>query len=412
MRNIYTGIDLGSDNIKIVVAELVKDKFQVLASASVKSVGIKKGLVADDEMATRSLNLAIEEIRKVLGIRIDRAVITIPSNNRNIKVVSGTIDTNGEINGKDIVSVLQNAAENEIPENEELVSIIPIMFNIQEDKFTKNPVGQVSDKLGVKALLATAPKKQIYDYLKVFHEAGITVEDITFNCIGDYFEARTKDTDESLGAIVNIGHDKTDVSIFNKGIVIKNSIFNLGSKNVDNDISYIFGTDTSTSRELKEKFALASKRYADANEVLEFTLEDEEKKTINQYEITEVVEARLIELLKLAKKEINDLTKRKISYIIVTGGISELTGFSYLVENILGNDATTLNITTMGIRNNKFSSAMGIIKYFHEKMVLREKNISLIDDEKLQEIEQNKQSMLDLTDDTFISKIFGYFSDN
>ena len=116
MRNIYTGIDLGSDNIKIVVAELVKDKFQVLASASVKSVGIKKGLVADDEMATRSLNLAIEEIRKVLGIRIDRAVITIPSNNRNIKVVSGTIDTNGEINGKDIVSVLQNAAENEIPE--------------------------------------------------------------------------------------------------------------------------------------------------------------------------------------------------------------------------------------------------------------------------------------------------------
>ena len=82
------------------------------------------------------------------------------------------------------------------------------------------------------------------------------------------------------------------------------------------------------------------------------------------------------------------------------------------MENILGNDATTLNITTMGIRNNKFSSAMGIIKYFHEKMVLREKNISLIDDEKLQEIEQNKQSMLDLTDDTFISKIFGYFSDN
>ena len=96
-----------------------------------------------------------------------------------------------------------------------------------------------TSKLGVKALLATAPKKQIYDYLKVFHEAGITVEDITFNCIGDYFEARTKDTDESLGAIVNIGHDKTDVSIFNKGIVIKNSIFNLGSKNVDNDISYI-----------------------------------------------------------------------------------------------------------------------------------------------------------------------------
>ena len=412
MRNIYTGIDLGSDNIKIVVAEIIKEKFQVLASTSIKSVGIKKGLIVDDEMALRSLYLAIDEIRKILGIRIDKAIVTIPSNNRNIKVVSGSIDTNGEINGKDIVSVLQQAAENEIPETEELVSIIPIMFNTAEDKFTKNPVGQTADKLTVKALLATAPKKQIYDYLSVFHKAGIAVEDITFNCIGDYYEARTKETDESLGAIINIGHDKTDVAIFNKGIVIKESIFNLGSKNVDNDISYIYGTDVSTSRELKEKFALASKRYADTNEVLDFTTDDGEKKQINQYEITEVVEARVAELLKLAKKEINDLTKREISYIIVTGGISELTGFSYVVEDVLGPSATVLNITTMGIRSNKYSSAIGIIKYFHEKMKLREKNISLIDDEKIKEIEQSKQSMLDLTEDTFISKIFGNFADN
>ena len=66
----------------------------------------------------------------------------------------------------------------------------------------------------------------------------------------------------------------------------------------------------------------------------------------------------------------------------------------------------------MGIRNNKFSSAIGMIKYFHEKMKLREKNISLINEEKIKEIEDNKQSMLDLTEDTIISKIFGYLSDN
>ena len=64
----------------------------------------------------------------------------------------------------------------------------------------------------------------------------------------------------------------------------------------------------------------------------------------------------------------------------------------------------------MGIRHNKFSSAMGIIEYFHEKMKLREKNISLISEDKIKEIEDNKQSMLDLTEETFISKIFGYFS--
>ena len=103
-------------------------------------------------------------------------------------------------------------------------------------------------------------------------------------------------------------------------------------------------------------------------------------------------------------------TNRKISYIIVTGGISEINGFGNIVEDVFGLDGSVLNITTMGIRSNKFSSAIGIIKYFHEKMQLREKNISLISEEKIKEIEENKQSMLDLTEDTFISKIFGYFS--
>ena len=49
-----------------------------------------------------------------------------------------------------------------------MVSILPIMFNSEDNKFIKNPIGLTMDKLTVKALLATAPKKQIYDYLSIF----------------------------------------------------------------------------------------------------------------------------------------------------------------------------------------------------------------------------------------------------
>lgn len=413
MRKIYTGIDLGSDSVKIVVAELVNEKFQVLSACSTKSLGIKRGLVVDHEMALRSLNQGIFEIEKKLGIKIDRAIVTVPSNNRDIKVVTGSIVTNGVVVGKDVVRVLQEACTDKIDDDQVPVSVIPIMFNSDKDKFTKDPVGMTMDELTVKALLATAPKKQVFDYLSIFNEANIEVEDITFNCIGDYFEAKNKKTEESVGAIINIGNDKTDVSVFNKGILIKNKIFNLGSRNVDNDITYIFGTDNNTSREIKEKFALASKKYADSLETMECETTEGEKKIINQLEVTEVVEARLVELLKLAKKEINDLTNRKISYIIITGGISELPLFNYIVEDVFepGLNAKVLNITTMGIRNNKYSSAIGIIKYFDSKMRLREKNISLIDEEKIKIIEDNK-NIADLEDSTLIGKVFEYFSDN
>ena len=65
----------------------------------------------------------------------------------------------------------------------------------------------------------------------------------------------------------------------------------------------------------------------------------------------------------------------------------------------------------MGIRNNKFSSVIGIIKYFDSKMKLREKNVSLVDEEKIKIIENNK-NITDLEDNTFIGKMFEYFSDN
>ena len=384
-----------------------------MASVSVKSVGITRGIITDYDMALNSLNLAKKEIEKALGTSVNKAIITVPSNDRNLSVIEGSINLYNEfVTGEDVTAVLGEASVDRVEENEEIVSIIPILFSLDEDRLTPNPNGAKSSVLGVKALLAKAPKKQVYSFLKLFADANIEVVDVTFNCIGDYFEARDKETDNTFGALINIGHEKTDVSIFNKGILIKNSIINLGSKNIDKDISYVYGIDINAARELKEKFALASRRYADINETVEFMADDKDKVTINQYEITEVVEARIVELLKLAKKEINSLTKRKISYIIVTGGIAELMGFSYVVENILGINSSTLNATSIGIRNDKFSSAIGIIKYFHNKMALRERDISMLDEDEINEMMQNKKSELGLNNDVTTSKIFGYFYNN
>ncbi len=411
MRNIYTGIDIGSDSIKIVVVEFLKDKFHVLASTSVRTQGVKRGLVTDHELVVNSLKLALVEIEKSLGVRIDKAVVAIPSNERALEIVSGTITLeNGVVSGDEIIRALQIATNGKIKEKYELVSMIPILFKVDGKGNFQDPKGQIGNELEVKAVLAAAPRKVIYDTLRVVSDCNIEIADIVFSGIGDYYEAMGADTKEELGAVVNIGSETIDISIFNKGILIKNSLINLGSKNIDKDISYVCGVDNNTARELKEKFAVCSRRYADINDVIEVPINDNEKVSINQYEISEIIEARVMELLKLAKKEINDLTKRKISYIIVTGGISELMGFSYVVENMLGMNASTLVITTVGIRSNRYSTAIGIVKYFYDKMKLRGKHISMLSEEKVNELMENKRSMIELSDDTLISRIFGYFT--
>ena len=415
MREIYTGIDIGSDSIKIVVSEFLDDRFNILASTNVRSTGIKKGLVVDKELAINSLKLALKEIEPSIGVKIDKAIVTVPANERRFSVVSGNTRINSEdglVTGEDIVSSLEDAVIEKLQNKENLVTIIPITFTVDDKESVQDPKGLHGEYLEVKAVLAAAPKRTIIPFLEVFESCGIEVIDITFGSIGDYYEAKNNDLDKKLGAVINIGSEKIDVSIFNKGIIIKQDNIELGSKNIDKDISYIYGVDLTTSRTLKENFAVCSRRYADVNDVLEIETKSGDRVIINQYEISEIVESRVVELLKLAKKQINALTKRKISYIIVTGGISELTGFSYVVENTLGINANTLNITTIGIRNNKYSSAFGIIKYYHEKLKLREQTLSMFDEDKIDEMLNNKRSIKKTTNDTIVSKVFGYFIGN
>jgi len=414
MRDIYTGIDIGSDSIKIVVSEFLDDRYNILASTNVKTAGVKKGIIVDKELVTNALKLAIKEIEPSLGITIDKAIITVPSNDRTFSVVSGHAKVKDEdaITGEDIVSALEEAVIDKIVNKDSLVTIIPITFSVDDNEGIFDPKGISGEYLEAKAVLACAPKKNIIPFLEVVTNCGIDVMDIVFGSIGDYYEARTKETDKTLGAIINIGSETIDVSVFNKGIIIKQDNIDLGSKNIDKDISYVYGVDLTTARTLKENFSVCSRRYADVNDVLEIETKNGDRVIVNQYEISEIVESRVVELLKLAKKTINNLTKRKISYIIVTGGISELTGFDYVVENTLGINASTLNITTIGIRNNKYSSVSGIIKYYHEKMKLRDIEATMFDDDKIEEMLNNKSNINKTTNDTIVSKVFGYFIGN
>ena len=62
MRKIYTSVDLGSDSIKVLVGEVYNNRLCVLATSTVKSKGIKKGLIVDANEALATIRDAISEV--------------------------------------------------------------------------------------------------------------------------------------------------------------------------------------------------------------------------------------------------------------------------------------------------------------------------------------------------------------
>lgn len=404
MGNIYASIDIGTNSVKIIVAKKENETFKIIASSEKKSVGVKKGVIVDVSKTTEVVNACKKEIEEVLGVKLSKIITCIPTEECIFDIVSSKVDVLDEnnITGKDINNILKEAITGKIKNDYELVSASPINFKLDTNKVVKDPKGLSSKTLDAKIVITEVPRKNLYNILNVLQLCELEPVDIIFKTIGDYFEIRNAKRDSSVGAIINIGEDTTNISIYNKGIMIKNTSIKVGSYYVDHDFSYIYKISMEESRRLKETFAMASTRYADKYDEEEIVNEKGKKQIINQYEISQIAEARLEEILKIAKKQIKILTNRQISYIIILGGLSEMNGFQYIAESILGTKAMVWNSTTIGIRHNKYASVLGAIKYFDDKLMLRDRECEMFNTEDINE-------MVSINNDTTINKLFSEF---
>lgn len=411
MGEIYTAIDLGTNSIKIIVCKKHNNKFIVLASSSSESSGIKDGQIEDTKSAITSVKKAIHKASNMLGIKINKVIATIPATNCKMNIFSGSWDVidYDRITGEDVRAVLKDSLIGKIKNDEEVITVCPIEFKVDDQENIKDPKGMAGKVLETKVVVSTVPKEPLYRILEVLKLSGLEVIDVGYCSTGDYYTIKTSKTDECVGAIINIGEVGTNISVFNKGIQIKYARVAVGSKNVDKDLSYIFKIDKDQARNIKETFAISKVDYADKSDTMEIITLKNEKKELSQFGASKVVEERIKEILNLAKNEIKNLTNREISYIIVTGGLSEIAGFQYLVEEILGVNAKVCNISTIGIRQNKYSSCYGLIKYFDDKLLLRGKNCDMMDTEEKRAI-SSKDSKIN--NDNIINRVFGHFFDN
>lgn len=122
--------------------------------------------------------------------------------------------------------------------------------------------------------------------------------------------------------------------------------------------------------------------------------------------------SRLVEILKLARKQVSLLTNKEINYIIVTGGTSEIPGMASLVKDCLGQNARLGNIDTIGIRDYKYSVSSGMIKYFSSKLKLRGKEYSMFDIKEQEDLISSQKKVLNVSNNSILGKVFGYFFDN
>ena len=408
MRKIMSCLDVGSDTIKLIVGESLGKKLNILAVTEKKADGIENGLVKDINKFFSSLRSVFSECGSIIGLPIKKTIISVVPHNTIFKVAEASMkieNDNGLISGSDVSKVCRMIYKKYRIENLEGITFMPTLFSLDGNREVKDPKGLTSKVLGVKGVLTMTPQKNIYPIFKCLQKLDVEIVDILLSPIGDYYEFRNKEMDRNGVALINIGAQNIILSYFNKGIITNVKTIQYGGVNIDLVLSERYDISLDDAKYLKEKsFFINNNSFKDSKISLNNIYNEEI--VIDQQDIIQIIKMKLEQMIDLCKKEINLLTKREIRYIIFTGGVSEIRDLGTILEEKF--DTKIVNIRSMkefGVRHNKYSCAVGLLKYYAKQARFNEEDYSIFT---LEEQQKLSAPVLDIPEESKIAKLFGY----
>ena len=411
MRKIMSSLDIGYASIKLIVAEINKKKLYVLTSSIVNNDAVKKDMTIDYDILEGIIKKLLSDAKEKLGIEIKKTLLTIPTDSASFTINRARIDIKNEdnlITVDDMIKVVNLSGKNVVQDNMELVNITPLYYTLDDSSKTDIPVNTFSRSLEVKSIITSSRKEDVYKYLRVLDNLGVSVVDISYDVVGNYFAFKSDDMDTTCGIIIDIGYLSTSISVYNKGVLVNTLKIKVGSLNVLKDISYIYKISLESAKEVYKKLGLGSSKNANNLEKIELKDNNGDKLIINQVNLSEIIESRVNEILSMAKKQINTLTKRKISYIICTGGIANIGDFDLNVLEVFGKNARVGYINIIGIRDTRYASTLGLIKWYDYNAKLKNYDYSILSLEEQEEFSR-EESEAKTSSNSIIGKVFDYF---
>jgi len=329
MDNILVAFDLGTSQIKGVVAKKEGESFEILSAKSFPSFGIRRGMIVNPEAVSKILKELKKELEHSAGIKIDEAAVNIGGHHIFSKEVKGAIAisrADQKVSQEDIDRVIEEASKINLPLNKEIIEVYPKNFILDGEGGIKNPLNLKGIKLEVEGLAVCAFSPYIRNLENVLDNAQIQPLIILPSPLASA-ESTLTDRQKELGvALVEIGAGTIQMAVFEEDALIDLAIFPLGSLNITNDIAVALQTEIEIANKIKEKFGELAFKSTKRTEKLQ--LKDGEEFHFSTKKLSKAIKARIEEIIALIKNELKRIDKIKDlpGGIVLTGGGAKLKG--------------------------------------------------------------------------------------
>ena len=415
MNEHIVGIDLGSSKICGAVGKISNDgKLQIIGITSVVCSGLNKSVVIDIESTAEAIKQCVTQLERMTDTQISEGYISLPGGICELARNTGMIAISSEdreIKKSDVDRVIEAAKLISVPSDKEIVGVETEQYIVDGYDNIKDPRGMCGSRLEAQVQVVMAKSTVVNNLLKSMNRAGIKVNGIMLGPSA-ISEAVLRKEEKDMGiALVDVGAETIDISIYKGGKLKYTSIVKLGGDNITNDISVCLKVPFSESEKLKFKYGSLVKAKGSDTEKIRVKDSYEDLMEIDNNLLIDIIEARVEELLQLIKGNLlsSGFYEKISGVVIVGGGISLFRGVIELSKGILDKPVRIGSPEYVGAASPIYVTAVGIVKQAVNNLKIGNSSYEVSDEhlyENKRSEDQNKEGK-----NGFASKIKGFFAD-
>ncbi|MBA9024956.1 cell division protein FtsA [Peribacillus huizhouensis] len=378
-NEIYVSLDIGTSSVKVIIGEMVNDTLNIIGVGNVKSEGLKKGSIVDIDETVQSIQRAVEQAERMIGMEINKVIVGISGNHVMLQPCHGVVavsSDNKEITIQDVVRVREAAELITIPSDREIVDIIPVHYKVDELDEISDPRGMIGVRLEMRGILITGLRTILHNSLRCVERAGLEITDIALQPLAAGSLVLSKDEKELGVALLDIGGGSTTLAVFEQGYLKHTCVIPIGGETITKDLSIVLRTTTDDAEKIKIKHGHAF--YDDASEEDVFNIPiigSDQQQPCNQLMLADIIEARMTEIFELVQNELNRIGESDLAGgFVLTGGVVKMPGVLELAQYIFQNRVRTAEPNYIGVREPQYTTAVGLIKHACKKTRIQKNN--------------------------------------
>ncbi len=338
-HQLIAGLDVGTTEVRLVVGQRVKgeggEKLQILGAVSAPAEGINKGVVTSIEDATSSISACVEKAERLIGVQVREVWVGLNAPSLKCEKSKGVVAvsrSDNEINAEDVNRAVEAAQALAVPQNYDILHVIPVEFKVDNQEYVKNPLGMTGVRLEVGALVIQNLTSQIKNLTKAIGRAGLEVDDLLFSALAAANVVLDNKQKELGVAVVNIGATTTSLAVFEEGELMHTAVLPLGSSHITADVAIGLRCPITLAEKIKIKYGSAkSEKFSKKDEIdiADLLTEDnlsDESPVISQHYVAEIIEARVEELMSKIDHEFKKIDRSGMlpAGVILIGGGAKL----------------------------------------------------------------------------------------